>query len=72
MEESEIVYRVEGMSCEGCVSAVERALLEIPGIVSVSADLESSSARVSVEGEAPVFTVLADAVSAVGYGLVQD
>jgi Cu+-exporting ATPase len=68
----EISYRVEGMGCEGCVSAVEGALREIPGVANVTVDLASGSAHLTVEGDAPAFAVFADAVSAAGYRLVEE
>ena len=33
--------RVDGMTCAHCVRAVEQAMREIPGLQSVSVDLES-------------------------------
>ncbi len=60
------------MGCEGCVTAVERALQEIPGVVNVEVDRESGSARLNLEGNAPAFAVLSDAVSAAGYRLIEN
>ena len=41
-------YRVEGMSCGGCVSSVEKAVKAVAGDASVSVDLESG--LVTIEG----------------------
>jgi len=42
-----IVLRVEGMSCNGCRSGVERALAAVDGVETASVELESKMARVS-------------------------
>ncbi len=46
---SQIKLKVEGMSCEGCSSAVERILTRAAPGAAVQVDLEG--ARASLEGE---------------------
>jgi copper chaperone len=40
------VFAVEGMSCEGCVSAVTAAVKDVPGVEDVQVSLESGQAVV--------------------------
>ena len=58
-------YRVSGMSCAACSAAVERAVLDVPGVSSCAVDLLMGS--MSVEGTASSADVIA-AVEAAGYG----
>ena len=59
---------VEGMHCGACVSAVERALSGVPGVVGASVSLAAGSARVSMlAGSAPAAALTA-AVAGAGYG----
>ena len=45
-----IELAIEGMGCEGCVQAVERALRAVPGVRTVRVDLAAGRARVDHEG----------------------
>ncbi len=42
-------YMVDGMSCKGCVASVLVALRTVPGVYSVSLDLENSKAEVEFD-----------------------
>ena len=64
-------YRVEGMSCGGCVSSVEKAVKAVVGDAAVSVDLASgivtidgtcaeSELRAAVEDAGFTFSGLAD------------
>ncbi|WP_306438850.1 heavy metal translocating P-type ATPase [Pontivivens insulae] len=46
-------FSIEGMSCGGCVSRVERALADAPGVSGVSANLAERTARVVSEANDP-------------------
>ncbi len=64
----ERIYRVAGMSCEHCVSAVNAKIAELAGVSAVEVDLKSGVVRVrgsGVEDEA-----VSAAVQAAGYDLV--
>ena len=61
---SEIRLSISGMSCAGCVSAVEKALLEVHGVASSVVNLGERTA--TVEGSAPVEALLT-AVREAGY-----
>ena len=62
------LYRVDGMSCGGCLRHVEKALMSVPGVSSVQVDLTEKTAK--VEGEAP-YETLARAVEEAGYVLLR-
>ncbi|MBX6367945.1 MAG: heavy-metal-associated domain-containing protein [Rhodospirillales bacterium] len=58
-------YRVTGMTCEGCVRSVERALARVAPGARVSVDL--ATGRVSIEN-GPEETLVASAVTEAGFG----
>ncbi len=55
---------VEGMSCDGCESAVVKAVSDVSGVTDVSADHEQNS--VTVEGDANTDEIVA-AIETAGY-----
>ena len=57
---------IGGMTCASCAGRVEKALGRVPGVVSVSVNLATESARVRVLPGTPTATLLA-AVTAAGY-----
>lgn len=56
--------QVQGMKCGHCVASVKQALEGVPGVRSVSVDLDSGSA--TVEGDADPAALVA-AVTQAGY-----
>lgn len=56
---------VEGMGCEGCLAAVEKALRTVPGVRAVTVDLKSGRAVVEHAGAYPA--ALVRAVEKAGY-----
>lgn len=61
-------YLVQGMTCDHCVQAVTGELSKLPGVSSVSVDLETG--RVSVETSQPIAAdAVAAAVDEAGYEL---
>jgi copper chaperone CopZ len=64
MERAVIRLQISGMTCAHCVSAVERALHEVPGVESATVDLRSETA--TVEGNADIGALIA-AVEEEGY-----
>jgi copper chaperone len=58
------IYRVSGMTCEGCVRSVTRALTRIEPAARVSVDLAGGS--VSVE-DGPEDALVASAVTKAGF-----
>lgn len=61
-----INFKVTGMHCESCVSAIERALREFSGVQAVEVDLAAESVRVEGSGEMTV-TELQEAMGSLGY-----
>ena len=59
------VLKIEGMTCGGCVRAVENALGRVPGVSAVQVDLATGSARVEAPGDDG--PTLVEAVEAAGY-----
>jgi len=48
-----LVIKIDGMSCEHCKAAVEKALMEISGVCEAKVDLGKKSADVKVSTEIP-------------------
>ncbi len=63
------VYRVEGMHCAGCSSAVERGLNAIEGVSAV-VSLPAETASIDISGSAATFDDLRAAVEGMGYVLL--
>lgn len=57
---------VEGMHCEGCVSRVESALGDVPGVEDVDVSLDRGAADVRAEDSADD-RALVEAVAEAGY-----
>ena len=51
MMDHKIRLRIIGMSCGGCVKAVENALMAVSGVDQVLVDLQEGAAEVSVSDE---------------------
>lgn len=58
--------RITGMTCNGCVRHVDKALREVPGVSAVEVSLPDQRAKVVHDDAAPV-TALVEAVTAAGY-----
>lgn len=67
--EMEREYKIKGMACAHCKAAVERAIIALPGVESVTVDLRSASAVVS--GNVDPDEVI-NAISGAGYEYVPD
>ncbi len=61
-----VTFEVEGMMCKNCKAHVEKALLEIKGVKSAVADLDTKSVRAEVKESVEESTLKA-AVTAAGY-----
>ncbi len=62
------IFPVTGMTCASCVARVEKALSEVPGVVSASVNLASEKATVEYS-DSVTFATLRDAVRDAGYDL---
>lgn len=59
---------IDGMTCAGCQSTVQRALLDLPGVTEASVNLLAHSAGVSYDPARVTPEQLVSAVKATGYG----
>ncbi len=67
MKTAGVNLAIDGMTCAACVSRVERALSEVPGVVKAEVNLATKSARIETDGMAAP-AALAAAVEDIGYG----
>ena len=58
--------RITGMTCNGCVKHVDKALREVPGVTAVEVSLPAATAKVVHEESAQISALLA-AVESAGY-----
>ena len=58
--------RIIGMTCNGCVRHVDKALRAVPGVTAVEVDLPAGTAKSVHDDSAPVAAMVA-AVEAAGY-----
>jgi len=65
--EQSLSLAIEGMTCASCVSRVEKALKQVPGVLSASVNLATETAEVSVAGNAALLPALVAAVAKAGY-----
>ena len=60
-----LILNIKGMSCGGCVSAIERAVGELSGVSSVAVDLSAAQAVVVYDDSqvkpSAISTVIEDA-----------
>jgi P-type Cu+ transporter len=61
-------FRVTGMTCASCAGRVEKALAQVPGVLSASVNLATETATVETDGDASA-AALAAAVERAGYGV---
>jgi copper chaperone CopZ len=59
---------VTGMHCSSCSSLIEEILIEHPGVVTASVDLDGGRAQVTYDQSALTTDEVCAAVSGVGYG----
>src|ERR1700730_18209447 len=69
LERNSLVLEITGMTCAGCASHVEKALLSAPGVHKADVSYAEGTARVSGEGAFDP-AALSAAVHAAGYGVV--
>ena len=51
------LYSVEGMTCNGCRSKIERKLLEIPGVLEAEVNLEKHVAKIKFDQSVSIHTI---------------
>ena len=67
LDERTQTLKVSGMHCASCAGRVERALLNVPGVISASADLLGGRAAVKWAAGGECIPLLARAVAEAGY-----
>ncbi|SFU71304.1 Cu+-exporting ATPase [Polaromonas sp. YR568] len=65
--EQSLQLQIDGMTCASCVSRVEKALKQVPGVLSASVNLATETAEVSAVGGAALLPALTAAVAKAGY-----
>ena len=60
-------FAIEGMSCEGCVSAVTSALKALPGVESVEVSLKDKKATIVADSSQVSSQTIEDTVDKAGY-----
>lgn len=65
--EQSLRLKIDGMTCASCVSRVEKALKQMPGVLSASVNLATETAEVRVAGNAAMLPALVAAVAKAGY-----
>ena len=71
MESISKTYGVKGLHCAGCVVSVEKALLDLEGVHSVSVNLSLENVKLATDSGL-TFEILQDAVQSSGYTLVEE
>jgi copper chaperone CopZ len=65
---SSLTYRVDGMSCAHCKTAVTEEVSQVPGVQSVDVDLDTK--LVQIHGEDVDAAAVVDAIDEAGYDAV--
>lgn len=66
-----IQFKIDGMTCQGCVNSVRHALEAISGVESVAVDLVKGEADVSYTDKDLNPTMLIRAIEDAGFDVVQ-
>ncbi|MGE5739914.1 MAG: heavy-metal-associated domain-containing protein [Betaproteobacteria bacterium] len=64
-----LIFDVQGMTCQGCVASVTRVLKAVPGVSDVTVTLKPGNANVVYDGARTTATALKAAVQDAGYGV---
>ncbi len=63
------VFTVTGMTCQGCVQSVERAVSSLDGVIVARASLEPGVLKIRFDEGRTSTKHLADAVRSAGFGV---
>lgn len=61
------IFKVGGMSCQGCVKSVTKVLLELPGVNQAEVSLERGEARVDYDAGKVTRAALRQAIEDAGF-----
>ena len=64
-----VIFMVTGMTCASCVTNIEKALVKVPGVISVNVNLASEKATVEYDASKAGMTDFRKAVEGAGYGI---
>ncbi len=64
------IFRIEGMSCDGCANTVKTAIEKEPGVQTVSVSFADKQARVTFDPQAAGEERLAAAIEKPGFRVV--
>ena len=67
----ELVYHVEGMTCDHCEMSIQKGVNELNGIITVEANYEDSTARVVFDPSQTDQKQIAQAIEKRGYKVVE-
>ena len=62
-----VVIKVGGMSCQGCVKNITGVLVALPGVSAAEVSLEAGEARVSFDPQAVSRATLVEAIEDAGF-----
>jgi copper chaperone len=65
-------YKVNGMTCSGCVRTVQTILQNQPGVNRAEVSLEPSEASVEFDENTTSFEAFSETVAKMGYKLVEE
>lgn len=68
---TERIFKVQGMSCNHCKAAVEKALKNLPGVAAAEVDLAGGTVRVSYDPGMVNDEKISRAIDLAGYKVVQ-
>ena len=63
----DVIVKVDGMTCEGCVRSVQKVLEAIPGVARAEVSLDQRQARVSFDPTQTGLDTFKAAIAAAGY-----
>ncbi|GBQ91693.1 heavy-metal-associated domain-containing protein [Asaia krungthepensis] len=64
-------FKVDGMSCSGCSSRLEKSLGEIPGLTAVTASHETGAVRVTTSDVALPRSAVETVIEETGFDVVR-
>ncbi len=63
-------FQVEGMTCEGCENAIQKAVQKLPGVKSTKADHKAKTTVVEYNQSQTTLEELAEVIKKTGYRVV--
>lgn len=64
-------FKVDGMSCGGCSSRLEKSLMEIPGVEQVKASHETGAVTVALSGASVPRSAIETVIEETGFDVVR-